>query len=445
MTAGIGLDGTSARLRVATAERRPGQPPALGVTTGSAGEIAAAMRRTGVGRGRRLLAAVALARTTHRLFTLPFASPRTLAEVVPLELRGQLPADPADACVGFEIVRRSAIDADVLAFVARVRDLEAAAEPARALGNAARGLLPAPLALRWLLAPGFRGLVLVADGCDSTVTRWDDGRPRALRALAADARDPAALARELTWTLPALGGDDEPFVVAGADASDELVAACRAARPTAVHLAGAHLAIGMDPRAVRTAPVACGLALAALDPHAAIPFPLAGAQGALVTPRLKRLVAAAAALAVVDWGIVRFELARRETRVRAALEQTAARALRDEPIVAPRAQLEAALARDGGESGRAAPGSALERWREVSDRIPPGLIVDLSRLTFDGEDLQLAGTAPTFESVDTLRRALAASARLRDVTTDEVRTTVAGDRVGFRLRARWVAPGAAPS
>ena len=82
---------------------------------------------------------------------------------------------------------------------------------------------------------------------------------------------------------------------------------------------------------------------------------------------------------------------------------------------------------------------------KVSERVPDGLAVDLTRLTLDGEQLQMTGTAGTFEAVDVLRRALIASPRLRDVTTDEVRTTVDGKRVGFHVRGRWVAAGEASS
>jgi hypothetical protein len=112
--------------------------------------------------------------------------------------------------------------------------------------------------------------------------------------------------------------------------------------------------------------------------------------------------------------------------------------------VAPRAQLEAAASTQL-HGGAGAHGSVLARLREVSERIPAGLVVDLTRLTLEGERLDLVGSAPTFESVDVLRRALTGSARLRDVATDEVRTTVDGTRVSFRLRARWVGRGEAAS
>jgi Tfp pilus assembly protein PilN len=112
--------------------------------------------------------------------------------------------------------------------------------------------------------------------------------------------------------------------------------------------------------------------------------------------------------------------------------------------VAPRAQLEAAASAERAD-GAAAYGTTLTRLREVSERIPDGLVIDLTRLTLEGERLQLVGNAPTFETVDVLRRALVGSARLADVTTDEVRTTVDGQRVSFRVRARWVARGEASS
>jgi hypothetical protein len=172
--------------------------------------------------------------------------------------------------------------------------------------------------------------------------------------------------------------------------------------------------------------------------------PFAGtAQAPLVTPRLRRLAMAAMLLAALDVGLVRLELGRHEHRIRDALRTAAVRGLPGEPIVAPRAQLEAAVA--ARHAATPTQGTALERLREVSERIPDGLAIDLQRFSLDGERLALGGRAPTFESVDVLRRALVGSARLRDVTTDDVRTTVDGAQVSFRLRARWVAPGETPS
>jgi hypothetical protein len=435
---GVGIEVTTGGLRVASAERRRGRAVLIRVHGDDAG---AGLRS----RAPRALAAFPLARTTHRLLTLPFGDERTLAQVVPLEMRGQLPGEPSDARIGFEIVARTPTSAQVLALVVRAHDLDAAARAAAQTGATLAGLTAAPLALRWLLPRGFTGTVLLADGRETTVSVWDGGAPRALRALAACARDGDAVIEELAWSLPALEDASEPFVLAGPDAADALLDACRRRHPTAARLSLEHLAAETDAAAVRAAPVACALALGALDARARVAFALPAMAPSLLTPRVRRLALAAAVVAAFDVGIARLELAARAARTEAALEAEAARALPGEPIVAPRAQLEAAVARARHAAGSAAYGSALVRLREVSERVPEGLVLDVTRLTLEGEHLQLVGSAPTFETVDVLRRALTGSARLRDVVADEVRTTVDGTRVSFRLRARWVAPGEASS
>jgi hypothetical protein len=442
---GVGVEHGGGEQRFAVAERRRGRIAVLTVPCDASDGPGMGLRARLAARAHRALGALPLAIATHRLLTLPFTDERTLARVVPLELRGQLPSDPPDGHVGFEVVSREEHRTQVLALLVRSRDLDALSDSAMAAGVTLAGVTAAPLALRWLLPPGFTGTVLLADGRETTVTIWEAGAPRALRALTADAHHPAAIAEELAWSLAGLGAAPAPLVVVGPDLSPALVESCRRQHPTVGPLSLAHLALDGDAASILTSPVACGLALGALEPRANGPFVLAPAVPPLFTPRLRRLAVAAALLAVFDLGVLRVDLARREVRVQRALQAEAARALPGEPIVAPRAQLEAAAASTLHTAGSAAYGTALARLREVSERVPDGLVIDVTRLTLEGERLQLAGNAPTFETVDVLRRALVGSARLADVTTDEVRTTVDGKRVSFRLRARWVARGEASS
>jgi hypothetical protein len=442
-TRGVGFERLGGERRVALAERRHGRIEVLAIERHTGDEGATGLPAFAA-RPYRALGALPLAVTTHRLLSLPFTDERTLAHVVPLELRGQLPSDPPDGRIGFEVVAREERSAHVLALLVRARDLDAVAEDAASAGMIVAGVTPAPLALRWLLPPDFTGTVLLADGRNSSVTVWQAGGPRVLRALGASARQADAIADELAWSLSGSERTAGPFVVVGPDASPGLVDACRRDHPTAGPLSLGHLALDGDVAAVLASPVACALALGALDPRAHVPFALAATVPALFTPRVRRLAIAAALLAVFDLGVARLDLTRREARVRAALQAEAARALPGEVIVAPRAQLEAAASAERAD-GAAAYGTTLTRLREVSERIPDGLVIDLTRLTLEGERLQLVGNAPTFETVDVLRRALVGSARLADVTTDEVRTTVDGQRVSFRVRARWVARGEASS
>src|SRR5438094_808694 len=152
--------------------------------------------------------------------------------------------------------------------------------------------------------------------------------------------------------------------------------------------------------------------------------------------RAAALAALALALGALDLGLAHHRLARRDAALVRALASEAAAALPGTRLVAPQAQLEAAVAaatrraaRLGGESG------PLEVLRELSARVPPPLRLDLDELAVERDGILLHGRAESFDAVDALRRALAASPLLADVTADETRTTVDGRRVEFRLRA----------
>ena len=79
--------------------------------------------------------------------------------------------------------------------------------------------------------------------------------------------------------------------------------------------------------------------------------------------------------------------------------------------------------------------SILEVLRELSTRVPGTVSLDLDQLTIDGDSLDLRGRAASFDTVEALRRALASTPFLTEVTADETRATVDGRGVEFRLRA----------
>jgi len=419
----LGVDVGEREVRVAEAERLLGAPRLTGVRRLPLDALPALARR----RPSTVLAALPAARASHRLLVLPFRDARRLAQTVPLELLGQLPAEPDDATVAF--ARLGAVDdgTAVLAAVARRGDVATYVAPL-----AAAGLVPARVDLAplpaWALVPPARGdaALLVADGVGSAVSVRRAGRLAGLRALDTPAADADALAAETRWALAALGGVPPTIVLAGADARPALAAAlatrCGAAVvPVALP--------GVAPDDAAACAVAVGLVLGGVPALAFDGGPRA------VTRSLRRaaaLAAAAAALALVDTGVVRHGLAQRDAMLVAAIHAEAAAALPEARLVAPRAELEAALAARAAGGGDAA---ALTVLRELSTRVPAGLRPDLDELAIDDAGVSLHGRLPSFDAVDTLRRALAASALLDDVTAADTRTTVDGRGVEFRLHA----------
>jgi hypothetical protein len=261
--------------------------------------------------------------------------------------------------------------------------------------------------------------------------------------LGARGTDAAALAAEVRWSLAALGGTPARVIVAGADAGPALLAALAAALRTEVlALTDVVELPGITPDALAAGALAAGLALGAgRGAHVGIALTGDASEGASLR-RVGALAAAAIALVVLDVGLVRHGLARRDATLAAAIRAEAAAVLPDAPLVAPRAELEAALAAAGRRRARLGGASALAVLRELSTRLPEALRLDLDEVAVEPEVIRVHGRTDGFDAVDALRRALAASPLLAEVRADETRTTVDGRQVEFRLTAtRRSVPG----
>ena len=396
-------------------------------------ELVGALAQLAASRPQAVLTALPAALVTHRFVTLPFRDRRRLAATVPLELLGQLPAAPEDPVIAFEPLARTQAGTVVLAAVARRTDVDAYLEPFVAAGLAPARLDLAPLPAWGLLrdTAGDAALVL-ADGARSALSVRRDGRIVALRALGAPAAEPAALAAEVRWSLAALGGAPPTIVAAGPDAGPITAALgavpLRELAATTPDTEACAVAVGLLTRGRHGVTFDVGL----------------GAPGAALRP-VAALALLALVLGAVDLGIVRYDLSRRDAALRAAIEHTASEALPGARLVAPQAQLEAAVASALRQRTRLGDGTGvLEVLRELSTRVPTTVGLDLDQLTIDADALDLRGRAASFETVDALRRTLAATAFLTEVTADETRATVDGRGVEFRLRAAR-RPGGASS
>ncbi|TMA39452.1 MAG: hypothetical protein E6J79_03330 [Deltaproteobacteria bacterium] len=421
----LGIDVGERELRVARAVRTFGAVR-LGaverIPFADRGELAGALAQLAAWRPQAVFTALPAALATHRIFTLPFRDRRRLAATAPLELLGQLPVAPEDPVIAFEALARTEAGATVLAAVARRTDVEACVEPLVAADLAPARLDLAPLPA-WGLVPDTAGdtALVLADGARSALSLRRDGRIVALRALGAPATEPAALAAEVRWNLAALGGAPPTIAAAG---------------PDAVPVAAALGAVPLRELAATTADTeACAVAvgLVAGGRHG-VAFDVGpGARGTSLRP-IAALALLALVLGVVDLGIVRHDLSHRDAALRAAIEHAASEALPGARLVAPQAQLEAAVASALRQRTRLGDGTGvLEVLRELSTRVTVGL--DLDQLTIDADAVDLRGRAASFETVETLRRTLADAPFLTEVTADETRATVDGRGVEFRLRA----------
>ncbi len=444
----LGIEVAAHELRVAWGERRLGIARLTAVERvpldGGAESVRGALAALAAARPGAVLTTLPLAHTTHRLLALPFRDRTRLARTAPLELLGQLPLAADDACVASRPLGATAAGAEVLAVAARRAQLDAHAACFASAGLPATRIDLAPLPALRMVPDEERDVALVvADGAASALVVRRGGRIAGLRALGADAADPAALAAEVRWTLRALGGCARS-VVAGADAA-RVQPALADALDGAVDVLTlpAHVVAAGCAQDLIACAVAAGLVLGE-GRGGATGVTLAGDDDD-VPGRWRRpaaLAAAALVLAVVDVALVRTALVRREAALARAAAEVAAAALPGTPLDAARAQLEEAVAarrrlRPAGDV------PVLEVLRELSIRVPDTLRLDLDELVVEPDVIRLHGRGESFDAVEGLRAALAASPLVREVAADETRTTVDGTGVEFRLRAvRRTAMGA---
>jgi hypothetical protein len=439
----LGLDATPTELRIARAERRFGATRLLDCTRvrcATAEARRAALDGALAWSPSTIVAALPLAHTAHRLLPLPFRDVRRVRETVALELMGQLPGDPGDLVSGHLVVERGSDGSRALAVVARGASVRGLCATLADAGAAPHRIDPALVGAWSLVDPAQArdGALVLADGERSAVAVHRDGRLAGLRALAAPAADRPGFVRELGWVLAALAAP-APVVLAGPDADAELAGDIERAigRPV---VALADVAAGAWRR---DALGACAVAAGLLAGPGLALYEASEAH-ALRGTRVAALAAAAVLVALADVGLVRWHLARQDAALRAAIEATAAAALPPgSRVVAPRTQLEAIA---GGREARAAtPGQVLALLRELSDRVPDHVRLELDELALDGDVLRLRGRTDRFETIDAVTRALATAAGLRDVRAEDSRAALDGRGVEFGVRATWRPVVGAPS
>src|SRR5207244_13576981 len=112
----------------------------------------------------------------------------------------------------------------------------------------------------WSLLPAARDdqAVVVGGGAAGALALRRGGRLAGLRALGGSAREPAALASEVRWSLAALGGAPATLVVAGADARGALARVLAAA--TGARIVPLAEATGLVPRHGMDEIAACAVA-----------------------------------------------------------------------------------------------------------------------------------------------------------------------------------------
>lgn len=435
----IALEIAEHELRIAHGERTVGLVRVHGLERipldGGQESLRRALGAVAARRPGAVLSVLPAAASTHRVLTLPFRDRSRIVRTAPLELLGQLPLSPEEAVVAVRPIARVPGGTTVLAAAVRRADLDAHLALLAGAGLPAKRIDLAPLPALDLVPDGAGAVaLLVADGPRSAIVVRRDGHLAGLRALGTNAREPVALATEARWALDALGFAGDVLVVGPDAAAVQPVLAAVLDAPVPLLAAPAAVAAAGEATDVAACAVAAGL-LVGEGRYTRSGLVLSGGadEPAGSWRRAAVLAAAALLLGLVDVTLVRATLMRRDAALARAASEVAAAALPGTPVTAARAQLEEAVAarrrlRPAGDV------PVLEMLREVSARVPETLRLDLDELVVEPDVVRLHGRCESFDAVEALRKALAASPLVRDVETDETRTTVDGTGVEFRLR-----------
>jgi general secretion pathway protein L len=465
----LALDVGSHTLRAALVERTLRSQRVLGLYAhprAPGGDLASDLRALAAQHGiawDEVVSALPGDAVTHRILALPFHDRKRLDQTVPFELESHLPFELEDTVVDFQVLTtRDDGTSDVLAVSAPKHAVRAHLADLAAAGVDPRlvdlGSLAALNVVREAAASrGGRIAFVALDAARATVALLDDGRLMGLRVVShgiANGGDPDRCLREIRWTLLSLA-DGEPLgaLWVGGDASDT---------PGVVAALGRTLGTtpqSLDTLALPSVPVglrgkqatfATPLGLALRQSGDGFPFGVDLRRGEFTYHREREalwrglaraavLAAAAVVLMVVSFVLDARQLEARRDAVRSEIRTLFTAALPNvRTIVNEKAQLEseiAALEKQRRLYGGLAPSAprAIDVLRALTIAVPKDVTLDVEELSLDGETVRLRGSTVSYEAVEAVKRGLAARSEFRNVETKDVRTSVDGQRVDFRL------------
>jgi Tfp pilus assembly protein PilN len=381
---------------------------------------------------------------------------------VPFELESHLPFEHEDAVVDHQVLATHDGQALVLAALAPKAAVREHLDALAAAGIEPRVVDVAALGALNLLADGNggrtafvtldhdRGMVALLEG---------GGRLAGVRTLSGGVEGPMAVdsaVREVRWSLLALAADQSltPLTLrVGGDAASTpgLLPALGDALGATPHMLDSSERSEV-PDALRheQAAFATTLGLALRDGAGRAGYGVNFRRGEFAYHRereaLWRGVRTAAVLAAIALVVMvasavleGWRLEARRDALRADVRALFLGAMPDaRTIVNEKAQLEAEIAALEKERllyGGLAPSAprAIDLLRALTAAVPAGVALDVDELALDGETLRLRGSTRSYEDVEAVKQRLAALPQFRDVQAKDVRASVDGGQVEFRL------------
>jgi Tfp pilus assembly protein PilN len=464
----LALDVGTHTLRAALVERTLRSQRILGLYAhprAPGGDLAADLRALSAQHGiawDEVVSALPGDAVTHRILDLPFHDRRRLEQTVPFELEAHLPFELDETVVDFQVLDTNA---DGTSHVLAVSVPKAAVRDHLAV-LAAAGVDPRLVDLGSLAAlnvvregtAGRAGRIAFVglDAVRTTVALLTDGRLVGLRVVSHGVAngDLERCVREVRWSLLALAdGTPQSALWVGGDAVDTpgAVAALGRALGTMPQMLDT-LALPAVPVTLRgkQAAFATSLGLALRQTAEGAPFGVDLRRGEFAYHRereaLWRGLARAAVLAgiavlfmIASFVVDARQLSARRDAVRGEIRALFTAALPGvKTIVNEKAQLQteiAALEKQRRLFGGLAPSSprAIDCLRALTAAVPDDVPLDIEELSLDGETLRLRGSTKSYEAVEAVKRGLTARPEFRNVEAKDVRTSVDGQQVDFRL------------
>jgi general secretion pathway protein L len=400
---------------------------------------------------------------SHRFLSLPFTRLRQLQQTVPFELESQIPLGLDEVMIDFQVVRRTADGATILAVAVPRNILTEHLETLAGAGldPAAVGLAPlAPLSLLHLAGVDMSGVTALLDmGETSTsVVLLRDGILGGLRTLNVGLNRTGGLAaflQELRWTLLVLGGDERGlparfFLCGGGARIGQLRAELGRALEAEI-LPLQHWAVPPVPEEYRQEQAvfaaclglglreALGLTVPAVNLRRGA-FAHQGQREALrrELARLGWLATGVAAAAGLAFALEMHRLNARYEVLRQEIRRVFTTTLPEvQTIVSEKAQLQEAVvalrSRQRFMRGEVTV-SPLDLLRQLSTALPKQVSLDLDEWTFDAEAVRLRGTTSSFDAAETIKTAVTGLGLFREVQLKDVKTTAGGKKVSFGLQ-----------
>ena len=451
----IGIDVQPGRLRVAVAAEEKGATTLLLAESrpfADEQEMLAALQEIlgdAPGYGDRLAAALPARDSFFRQLAFPFAEEKKIAAALAFELSAQLPVSVDDCTTDFQKpLPQDQGDFRVAAAAVRSEKIQAAVQPFDRAGLPLHILDLLPFALAAGIRSQFtEGFLACLDAREATVALIREGRVTDFRLLPLQGPPSGEeltrfLLRESASLQSAAAAENLPLYLAGSGVTGELISELQKHFP---RVEAPVFSLEGKPLSAEFIPAAA-LAMRAAIPEREQEFNFRRGEFVLKSEWAglkKKMVGIGVLLAltlVIGAGSTWLAYAQKAHRAEALKQEMVkvykqtfpgAKAIVDVPL-----QMEAKIRELKKKAllfGAGPQGSALEILREVSQKTPKDITVDVRDFTYSPDGVKLEGVTSSFDAINRLSKSLESSPLFQNVRIADAKMSLDGKLVDFRL------------